>query len=237
MKILFIILLGTLIISCQEASKKEESFKDYLLETGIESNSITISQLSMSETGSVWDEEPTELSSITIDYPFSNLFDGRIDTCFVFRNPYLEWFSIDMFFTKPILIDRIRIFNGYGKSLELYKANTMFKNLDCSLSLWKNKYVFYNDSYGFIHFEKKMDFITINVTNTTNIYNHVSFSFYEYIVQDHKFNDVCISEIEFWYKDHKYNIVNLAEIEAKIPYGTADKWSRKYIYANDSKTN
>jgi hypothetical protein len=106
-------------------------------------------------------------------------------------------------------IDEIRIWNGYGKSPELWKKNNRAKEI----SIW----VGVSETKSFTNIEY--------VLKDTEGYQSIKFSpilgnqVNVQILSTYPgtmYDDTCISEIEFWYQGQKYEVANLEEAKREF---------------------
>ena len=126
-------------------------------------------------------------------------------------------------------ITKIRLFNGYGKSEELWKANNRLKRIGIEIlglegEIVNNKFP-KRYLYRFIVDFPDTKWVEINlkdyIKNGTDINYVENIKFY--ILDTYKgtkYNDTCISEIEFYNQDKKYSIGNVEEIRAR--YGICE---------------
>ncbi|URA09904.1 NADase-type glycan-binding domain-containing protein [Thermospira aquatica] len=174
-----------------------------------------------------------------IRYSVFSLFDGDIKTCWAENvegdgsgpERPMTWDNSGLFVidrngageyvnvgfnpkSSPFLIDTIRIYNGYGKSEEIWKKNNRVKGLSLLFLylvvknnetnvITTNREVLLSDS-GWN--EISLHELKVNPTNI----DAVKFTILSTYPGTH-YNDTCISEIEFWYKGKKYEIANLEE--------------------------
>lgn len=158
---------------------------------------------------------------ITPKYRFRNMFDGDSKTAFVVKQR--AFLAIKFLLDKPISIDRIRIFNGYGESKDLYLKNLRFVRVRISLGKI-NEYGEFTNTYlvtpnGSFPLPDKFDYIEIPIYGQEE-YNHFSFYFEDNYTNGVIYDDMCISEIQLWYRGERYNIENLEDVEKVIRYGS-----------------
>lgn len=128
----------------------------------------------------------SDVTSESKKYPVRNIVDNNPLTAWVFEpnaSSQKEVIGMAMVFSESLMIDGIRIINGYAKSEYLYKANSSIESFElilstgetikyeCSKSLEEQKFQFA---------AQELDWIILVVKN---------------IRQGTKYTDLCISEL------------------------------------------
>lgn len=185
---------------------------------------IRIKKIQLSTDDAIESDDPKETYTydmITKSYRFRNLFDGRQETAFVVKQRV--YLSIDFMLEQPVPVDMIRIFNGYGKSDDLYLKNLRFRTINISCANINeygnetNLYVVTPNSS--IHLADNFGYTNLSITNDEP-YKFFSFYFTDFYTNGVKYKDMCISEIQLWYRGKRYEIVNLDEVEKVMRYGS-----------------
>jgi len=143
-----------------------------------------------------------------------NLVDKDLSTAWAYSRAGTD----NLFYTRAIVsfsflntnwIDEIRIWNGYGKSSDLWKKNnrareiSIFIGISGTKSFTNIEYVLKDtDGYQSIKFSPVLG----------NEVNVQILSTYPGTMYD----DTCISEIEFWYQGQKYEVANLEEAKREF---------------------
>ncbi|URA09415.1 NADase-type glycan-binding domain-containing protein [Thermospira aquatica] len=166
------------------------------------------------------DDPNSEVPALDENHRLSYMFDNNIKTAFAVKDTELYIYII---FEKPILIDEIRIFNGWGKSKESFYHNYRIKELGVSL-FNQDEYARAKNYLDFgILFNDEFKFTNIYITNITNEIvprRNLRLMFIEVYSSGVIHRKTCISEIQLYYKGKRYKIVNLDEVEDKIRYGS-----------------
>lgn len=129
-------------------------------------------------------------------------------------------------------ITKIRIYNGYGKSDVLWKANNRVKKLGINIDGYNGK-INNNDHTNNYQYKFQViiqdsgwnDIVLNNYIKDRDSINYIS-SMKFYILETYrgtKYNDTCISEIEFYNRNEKFRIANVNEI--KPEYG---EWEEEH---------
>ncbi len=187
-------------------------------------------------------------------YSIGNIFDNNIQTCWVEGVPssgsgllkdkiYVhcdEWSILPykeaaeqfMCYMSPfppcsMEITKMRIYNGYGKSEILWKANNRVKKL--GIEIYGNTGKIVNNDYSHVYNYRLEiplqdkgwnDVVFSDYLNEDETVNYVQ-SIHFYILDTYKgskYNDTCISEIEFYCEDEKYSIDKVRVIKAEYGF-------------------
>jgi len=138
-----------------------------------------------------------------------NVFDNNKNTCTATDNGYLRF---EVRFNKDIIIDEIKIINGFGKSKDLFYKNNRVKQLRVSYQNpnSKEKNYAYGDDFKLID-QMEIQSLRFNKPIKTSFiyFEGTSEHSYEgYHYEGLKYNDICLTEIGFYYKGVKIEINN-----------------------------
>jgi len=157
---------------------------------------------------------------IVLDYSPINIVDNNLTTCWAY-NTQDKKSRIVLRFTNFIPIDEIRLYNGYQKSSNAYKANARAK--DVRLILGKDTrevfdpYADYGNKSELWFWEGRLkDTFQVQVFKFKPV---VANEFYFLVLSTYPgttYDDTCISEIEFWYRGQKYEVGNLEEAKREF---------------------
>jgi len=132
-----------------------------------------------------------------------NVFDGDINTCAAESGRGND-IRLEIHFKNEINIDEIRLMNGFGKNIDLFKKNNRAGKLSIYLNL-KTKLV----KKEILMLEDRQEFQTFNFKESYKIDKISLLAFGSEVYKGTTYNDTCITEIEFYYKGKKILINNI----------------------------
>ncbi|QJR21440.1 hypothetical protein BREVNS_0690 [Brevinematales bacterium NS] len=155
-----------------------------------------------------------------LDYSPINIVDNNLTTCWAY-NTEDKKSRIVLRFTNFILIDEIRVYNGYQKSSNVYRANARTKEVRLFLEREKREdftpFANYGTSTNVWFWEGVLkDTFSAQVFKFKPV---VANEFYFVVLSTYPgttYDDTCISEIEFWYRGQKYEVANLEEAKREF---------------------
>jgi len=169
-------------------------------------------------------------------YNVFNLFDGDLKQALAVNVKYklpLDEVTFPYFYVRlrnSIMVDEIRIWNGYQKSEKVYLANSRVKEIRIEFC----DYSYTNEKFGYKTVLEKVQ----ELEDTTNVQvirleKEVKFDVLSIDILSTypgtTYDDTCISEIEFWYKGQKYRVANLEEAKREFLANWREKQLSKIL--------
>mgnify|MGYP001490768035 CR=1 FL=1 len=157
-------------------------------------------------------------------------FDGNSSTCFA-EDTSDNRLNIMLRFRKEILIDEIRIINGFSKSEDLFQKNNRIRNLMLEFAIEKSEVYRSIGEEKFV-LKDQMNFQSLKLAKSYQT-NYVQVgSTGENPYKGMKYDDTCITEIEFYYKGKKIEINNTDQLQKDY----LDRLNRDYRIVLEDRT-
>ncbi len=148
-------------------------------------------------------------------FPFL-VVDGNLFTCVAINSRNIPDLGLSetpffrVYFQNKIKVDKLIIYNGYQKSIEVYQKNARVKEMQIVgwYTNWEERFE------TNITLRDSMDRQEINFVSPIEA-NKFLFDILS-TYPGTRYDDVCISEIEFYYQGRKYQVVNLEEAKREF---------------------
>lgn len=140
-------------------------------------------------------------------YTINNLFDGKLETCWVtsidnISNQIYDDGIFKIIFKKPIYVDSLEIYNGYQKSQKLYYDNQRVKTIEVEKVIIGGRNYPLSNTFNLNDDPKGQTLsLTDEWTDTINLFKtkELIINISEYY-KAKKYKDLCISEIKIKHK-------------------------------------